>query len=144
MVREVKSIYSLYSDKMLYSASWGQAKDASEESKNMFKFVKKDLLERLFENKEERKEVKFKSISSYGYDSCAYGFYFRYKEIDFEVKIPNIRNANKDNLYEMDFGKYQLFYEKSSKVWDHIKSSYNLDDIANAIQNFVGWTDGEF
>lgn len=144
MVKEVKSIVQPYSDKMLHSASWGQTKDSSDENRKMFKFVTKDLLERLFDDKEERKNVKFIGISSYGYDSCAYGFYFKYKGINFEVKIPNIRNANKDNLYEIDFGKYQLFYEKKSGIWDHIKSSYDLDDIGKAIKDFVNWKDGEF
>lgn len=141
MVKKVRQITLPYSDKMMYGASCGQksATNADPKNINMYNFVTGDIIERLFK-KEERKEVEFKSISGYGYDSHAYGFYFKYKNILFELKIPNVQHANKDNLYDMDYGKYQLFYEKSHRFYDFIENSYDLDDIAKAIQDFVNET----
>ena len=139
LVKAVRSIYPLYSDNMLHDACWGQTKsdDVPKEKQQVFKFVKNDFLERLFEDKEERKHVKFQRMSTYGYDRCAYGFYFKYHGISFEVKIPNIKNINADNLIDTAYGKYQLKYEERSSVWKRITSSYELDDIAKAIQKFV-------
>lgn len=139
LVRSIRSICPIYSDAMLYNAFYGQTKtdDIPDDKQKRFKFVKNDFLERLFEDKEERKQVKFQKITSYGYDRCAYGFYFKYKGISLEVKIPNIKNINADNLLDTAYGAYQLKYEERSSVWKQITSSYNLDDIAQAIQEFV-------
>lgn len=146
MVKTVRNIVPDYSDKMLYAAYWGQYNENNEDdekNRNMLKFLKTDMFERLFE-KTERKRAKFDNIIRYGHDDYAYGFYFTYKDIKFEVRIPNVRNANEDNVYQMDYGKYSLYHGEKKSCWTYIKGSYNLNDIAQAIQDFATWSDGEF
>lgn len=134
MVHRVRSLFSLYSENMLHEA-WSQQNKPKSERK-MFDFVKGDLFERLFD-KEERKEAKFKSISTLGYDSCVYNFYFTYKGINFDLVIPNVKVAKKENIWDMSHGMYRLTYEKNSGFWYTITESYNLDDFALEIQKFV-------
>lgn len=141
MICRIKSIIIPYSEKMLHSA-WCQQNKPKEE-RSMFDFVKDDLLERLFDESE-IKEVKFENIIPFGYEHFVYQFVFTYKGTKFEVSIPNVKVANKDNIFHMWYGMYILRYEKGKNVWDHIKESYNLEDFKKAIQDFVSWTDGEF
>lgn len=135
MIRRVKQIIIPYSDKMLHAA-WCQQNKPTKEERTMFEFVKDDLLERIFD-KNERKEVKFTNIVSLGYDHCVYHFQFKYKGRTFELSIPNVSAADIKNVWNMWYGMYVLRYEKKKSVWDHITESYHLDDIANAIQDFV-------
>lgn len=135
MVHRVKQIIIPYSNKML-SAAYHQQNKSTKKEREMFEFVKDDLLERLFE-KDERKEVKFVGIIPLGYDCCVYNFQFKYKGTVFELVIPNVSAADKENIWNMWYGMYVLRYEKKRSIWDHITESYYLDDIANAIQDFV-------
>ena len=130
LVRSVQSIFADYSNNMLSSALTGQKEDADEKNKNMFKFVTEDLKERL------GIKTKFK-IVPYGYDNHAYGFYFTYKDVNFELKIPSVKKANVTNISDMNYGSYCLNYEKHPHIWSMITCSYDLDDIANAIHDFV-------
>lgn len=137
MIREIREIIIPYSRKMLDEA-WGQQHKPTKAERKMFEFVKGDLLERLFE-KEELKEVKFKNITPLLSDGehCVYNFMFEYKGTTFEVSIPNVRVASKENVFHMRYGMYMLMYEEESSIWDFIAESYDLDDIAKAIHEFV-------
>lgn len=129
----VKAIVLPYSGKMLSAACSQQSKTKKSE-KEMYNFITTDLTERLFEKGE---KVKFSNVTSYGYDDHAYGFCFTYENVCFELKIPNVKNANKENLSDMRYGRYVLFYKADSHLWSHITSSYDLDIIAKAIQIFM-------
>lgn len=135
MVHKVKQIITPYSDRMLHAAFCEQNKPTKKE-RTMFEFVKNDLLERLFD-KDERKEVEFANIISLGYDNCVYHFQFKYKGTTFELSVPNVKVADAKNVWHMWYGMYVLRYEEKRSVWDHIKESYELDDIAKAIKEFV-------
>lgn len=135
MVREIKSIVIPYSSKMLHIA-WCQQHKPTKAERAMFEFVKDDLLERIFE-KDEIKKVKFEDIIPLNYEHCVYSFRFKYKGITFEVSIPNVSVASKDNVSSMKYGMYALCYEKKPSYWDSIIESYNMDDIAKVIHDFV-------
>lgn len=137
MVREIQGIVIPYSGKMLDEA-WSQQHKPTKAERKMFEFVKGDLLERLFK-KEELKEVKFKNITPLLSDGnhCVYHFQFEYKGITFEVSIPNVKVASTENIDHMRYGMYMLMYEEESSIWDFIAESYDLDDIAKAIHEFV-------
>ena len=135
MVHTIRRIITPYSDKMLHSA-WCQQNKPKEE-RAMFEFVKNDLLERLFD-KDEIKEVEFiKIIPLMSSGNCVYSFQFKYEGITFEVAVPNVQIANDSNVYSMDYGMYVLRYEEKRSIWNHITESYDLDDIAKAIKEFI-------
>lgn len=135
MIHRVKQIVIPYSEKMLHAAYCEQNKSTKEE-RTMFDFVKDDLLERIF-NKNERKEVEFTGIIPLNYDHCVYNFQFKYKGITFELVIPNVKVADTSNIWHMWYGMYVLRNEEKRCVWGHISESYDLDDIAKAIKEFV-------
>lgn len=141
LVRHVRAIELPYSEKMMREA-WNQCNKPKSERK-MYEFITSDLKERLFE-KSEWKDVKFGNILPLNFEHCVYSFHFEYKGKMFELVIPNVKVASKDNISSMWYGMYVLRYEKNKCIWDHITESYDLDDIAKAIQDFVSWTDGEF
>lgn len=136
LVKEVKRVSLPYSSKMLQNAYIQQGT----EDISMYTFVTEDLKERLF-NKEERKLVNFKNILRHGYDFRAYDFYFEYKGFSFVLKIPNVKNANENNLWEIQYGEYQLYHEIELNYLRRITHSYDLDCIADYINSYVnsGW-----
>lgn len=136
MAHRVQQIATPYSDKML-CAAWHEQNKPTKKERTMFEFVKNDLFGRLFDEKE-RKEVKFISIVPVICSgNCAYNFQFKYKEIIFEIAIPNTCIADTSNILNMWYGMYILRYEKKKHIWDHITESYYLDDIAKAIKEFT-------
>ena len=141
LVREVRNVFIPYSDKMMYEASC-QQNNTKKSEKKMFLFFEEDLIDRLFyKYKREDVDIKLDHISRYGYGDYAYGFHFKYNdgshEINFEFRIPNVKKANVDNIYYMNYGKYYLLYEKNSGYWNSIKKSYDIDEIAAALDNFL-------
>lgn len=135
MIRRIHKIIIPYSSKMLHEA-WLQQNEATKKERKMYEFIKEDLLERLFEE-DERKLVKFKNIMVLGYDACSYDFRFEYKGILFELAIPNVSVATKENVYSMWCGQYVLSYKKAKSMWSSITTSYYLEDIAKAIKEFA-------
>ena len=132
LVANVKAVVLPYTDKMLQEASNQQSKKKKSE-REMYEFVTTDLMKRLFGES----EVKVNKIICRGYDINSYGFYFDYKGTSFELRVPNTKNARKDNLQEMWYGEYQLYYAVHSGYWKCVGHSYKLEDIAKAIQDFV-------
>lgn len=139
LVREVKNICMPYSEKMMNGA-WEQHKLTNKSEKKMFLFMEEDLIERLFDESE-RKYVSLEKIMKCGQDDHAYIFKFKYenetKHINFELDIPNVKKARKENLDYMNYGKYRFLYEKKFCYWSIIKESYDLDEIADAIREFL-------
>lgn len=134
LAKQIRKIELPYSDKMLHNAFFQQSKE-NKSDRSMYEFIKEDLFKRLFSNV--RKGVKLEKIMQCGYDSYAYSFIFKYEDIIFELSIPNTSAATTKNLRYMWYGKYRLNYEKKPNVWDYIADSYNLDDIAKAIEEFI-------
>lgn len=139
LTRSIKNIFIPYSEKMMDEASNQQNKTKKSEKK-MFLFLEEDLIERLFDETE-RKHVSLTKIMRCGYDEHAYSFNFKYdngtKVINFELKIPNVKKATKENICYMNYGKYCFLYEKKPSCFSHIKDSYDLDEIAAAIREFL-------
>ena len=133
LVANVKAVVIPYTDKMLQEASRQQGNKKKSE-REMYEFVTQDLMNNLFGESE---EVKVDKIICRGYDRNSYGFYFDYKGISFELRVPNVANAYKDNLREMWYGEYQLYYAVHSSYWKCVGHSYKLEEIAKAIQDFV-------
>ena len=138
MCRAIRGIVLPYSKKMLEAAHSQQNKPAGENE--MYKFVGKDLKERVFEDV---KKAKLDHISSLNYDSCVYYFYFKYHGFMFGVAIPNVAVANKDNFNNMNYGQYRVMYEKNPGHWNTIKTSYDLDNLKDAVTKFVNSEKGE-
>ena len=134
LVGKIREIAIPYSDKMM-NAAWNQQNKDSKEERSMYEFIKEDLIERLFDESE-RDKVKLKNIIPLNHDHCVYNFWLEYNGTTFEIRIPNVRHANNDNIDSMHYGKYGLLYKKYEYYWDSITYSYKLDDIAAAIKKF--------
>lgn len=138
LVRNVKNLFIPYSENMMDEAS-KQQNNTKKSEKKMFLFLEEDLIERLFDEPE-RQYVSLTKIMRCGYEDYAYCFNFKYnngKVINFELKIPNVKKARKENIDYMSYGKYRFIYEKKPGYWSTIKESYDLDEIAKAIKEFL-------
>ena len=139
LISNVKNLFIPYSEKMMDAATI-QQKLTNKSEKKMFLFMEEDLIERLFDEKE-REYVSLEKIMRCGYEDYAYCFEFKYdnrtKSINFELKIPNVKKARKENIGYMNYGKYRFLYEKKEGYWNTIKESYDLDEIAAAIKVFL-------
>ena len=138
LIREVRNVFIPYSDKMMHEASC-QQNNTNKSEKKMFLFMEEDLIERIFDETE-REYVSLEKIMRCGYEDYAYCFEFKYnngKVINFELKIPNVKKARKENIGYMEYGKYRFLYEKKEGYWNTIKESYDLDEIADAIRDFL-------
>lgn len=138
LVCSVKNICIPYSEKMMDEAV-KQQNNTKKYEKKMFLFMEEDLIERIFDEAE-REYVSLEKIMRCGYEDYAYCFEFKYnneKSINFELKIPNVKKARKENIGYMEYGKYRFLYEKKEGYWNTIKESYDLDEIAAAIKVFL-------
>ena len=133
LVREVRSLILPYNSNMLDEA-WIQQNKKKKAERPMFEFVKNDIFERL----NLVKKAKFDKIVLLGvYKTYGYSFYFTYEKIHFELRIPNVSVANVDNIEHMHYGQYSLHYEDKPSLWRYIDYSYNLDNIAKALDDFI-------
>lgn len=135
LVKKVRSIVLLYSSKMLDEVH-RQSGNKKKSERPMYEFMKKDLITRLF-SEDRQKDVNLESVTGLLYDFCVYFFTFTYKDLKIQLTIPNVKVANKDNLRHMWYGEYQLSYERKSGIWHHITTSYKLEDIAKALEEFL-------
>lgn len=132
LVTEIRKLIVPYTGSMLREA-WLKQNEKKKADRPMFEFMKNDLIERLFEGK----KVKLDRIIMSGQGGDAYCFYFTCEKVCFEVKIPNLYTINSYNLENMSYGQYGLYFEEHPSVWVHIKYSYHLEDIAEAIDEFL-------
>lgn len=123
---KVRNVVIPYNEKMLNEA-W------SNKDGEMRKFINKDLKERLFVGG----KAKLLSIAPLNYDRCVYYFYYEYKGYKFCLAIPNTKVANEKNLDNLSYGKYSMTYEAKPGFYKSIAKSYDLDDIAKAIEEFL-------
>lgn len=135
MVSNVKGLFMIWNEKMLKEAKLQQYQKHKKD-RPMYEFIKEGILCNLFEE-DERKNVKLKSITALGFDECVYFFRIIYKGVEFELDIPNIKRASKENLVRMHYGQYALSYAKSDSHFVQIATSYDLNDIKEAIKKFI-------
>ena len=133
LVREVKNLYIPYSDKMLHAA-WTEQKKETKAERSTYEFIKKDIITRFFNG---NKNAKLTEIVVEGYDSRKYNFHFTYHKIKFDIGIPNVKVVGKDNLSSVNYGKYSVHYESHPSCWNYIIYSYEDEEIAKAIAEFV-------
>lgn len=134
IVRRIRKIVTVFSDKMLHNASLQQNKEKAED-KQMYKFVKEEMKERFFPN---IKNVKLNSIITCGYDAYGYSFRFTVKGIELDIFYPNVSNVNEDNFVSAHYGKYHVSYNKSGCLWSTICDSYKEEECAAKIEEFLG------
>lgn len=135
LVRQVRSIVLPYMDDMMKEAA-NQQNLKKKSERTTYEWMKKRLIEELFDENR-RKDVKLESIVTCGYEGYGYNFNFSYKRTKIALFIPVPRKATKTNLWYMYYGKYELSYEHKSSVWHSITSSYKLEDIAKALEEFI-------
>ena len=134
LVRDVKGLFIPYSSKMLHEAFYQQHKEEKAD-REMYEFLKKDLIENLF-NKEDK--AKLKQIVGRGYEGYSYGFEFQVGKHVLEVRIPDISKVTKKNVFDTNCGQYELSRKiGDSCCWKRMTSSYDLDEIARTIRNYL-------
>lgn len=133
IVRCVRSIITPLSEQMLKTAA-NQQNNKKKSERPMYEFVKNEMVDRFFKG---NKDAKLTKIISYGYDTRAFTFYFKFKGITFDIRYPVTKNASKDNIDSIRYGQYMLSYEESHSCYRIITSSYEEEEIANAIEEFV-------
>lgn len=135
LIKRVRSIFIPYSSKML-SETHQQSGNKKKSERPMYEFMKKELITKLF-SEDKQKDVKLEGVTGLLYDFCVYYFTFTYKGLKIKLTIPNVKVASKENLHYMWYGQYQLHYERRPSVWHCITSSYKLEDIAKALEEFI-------
>ena len=92
-------------------------------------FVKEDFL-----SNDDRFELI--SMISGGYEGYYWDLYFKLDEQEFYISIPVMNNINVDNFKCAHNGMF-CFYIKDNEYSSHCeKSSYRIEDIANAIKEY--------
>lgn len=133
MVRYVRELPIPYNGEML-EAAWKQQNGKKKADRPMYEFIKKDLITILFSGR----KVKLDSIVTSGmYVPWAYNFFFICEGVEFAVKIPNVNEINRNNIKRTSYGSYTLAYTSTPSIYSYITKSYNLKDIAAAIDEFL-------
>ena len=131
----VQSIYMPISSGILEKA-WHQQSEKKKSDRREYEFVKDEMIRSFF--KANKKEVSLDKIVCCGYDTYAYNLYFKYHKVHFEIVYPCPNNITENwHLDHTDYGKYILRYEAKNGVWSWITSSYEAEDIAKAIEEFI-------
>lgn len=133
LVKEVKRIVLPYSEKMLFK-SWEEQKKKTKAERSTYEFIKQDMIERFFHGD---KNAKLEEVISVGYESRQYNFYFTYHGIHLEIAVPNLKVVDKENVIDVHYGQYAVYYKSKPSHWDLIICSYDEEEIARAIEEFV-------
>ena len=137
----VQSIWLPLTSGILEKAKCQQS-EKKKSDRREYEFVKDEMIRYFFHGN--KKEVSLNKITSCGYDDYAYNLYFKYHKTIFEITHPCPNNITKEEyLIYTDYGKYILRYEDKSGVWGLITSSYEVKDIAKAIEEFVAKEKGD-
>lgn len=135
MVRSVKSIMTPFSMlKDVLPAAMKQQHENLKKNRGAYELVKTKVIELFFHGD---KDVKLTNITSEGWESYAYRFYVDYKDATFILKIPDVRVATPKLLEHMNYGMYSVSYQKSPSWSERLAVSYNAEDIAKAIDEFL-------
>lgn len=134
IIELVQSIMMPLSEKMLHKA-WSQQNEKRKKDRDMYEFVKDTIINEFFNG---NKKATLKEIVMCGYDEYAYNFKIEFCGVVFTIAYPCTTNITKeDHLFATSNGEYILRYESSSSCWNWITSSYDVSDIAKAIEEFV-------
>lgn len=134
LVRTVREIVNPFCLAGLTEAL-AQQHEKKRNDRPIYEYMKRKIPEKFFH---ESKDIKLISISQEGREGYKYNFHFTYKGINLMLGIPDVKKANENNLYYMDYGKYTLHHEKKpgSNVWEFIASSYSEKEIEKAFDQF--------
>lgn len=107
-------------------------KEKKEKVKNSYDFVEEIYVASVFTDR----KAKLKDIIPFGRSSYAYALYFECDGEDFEIKVPCWSSANKENLYDLNYGKQSLLYKESEHTWTYLEESYDIDDLKKKVDEF--------
>lgn len=130
LVREVRKIPTLFTDATM-SKAHKEFHDKECDEKTHLNFVTEIINDVVFNNEGEL----YDSLASYS--NTYYGFHFKYKGRNFEVKIPNVRVADSKNLWEMHYGKYSIYHEYRQYCWEKVCENYNLEALKEQIDSYL-------
>lgn len=107
-------------------------KEKKEKVKNSYDFVEEIYVANVFTDR----KAKLKDIIPFGRSSYAYALYFECDGQDFEIKVPCWSSANKENLYDLNYGKQSLLYKESEHAWSYLEESYDINDLKKKVDEF--------
>lgn len=107
-------------------------KEKKENIKDSYDFVEEIYAINVFVDR----KAKLKDIIPYGMRSYAYALYFECEGTEFEIKVPRWSSANKENLYDLNYGKQSLLYKESERTWSYLEESYDIDDLKKKVDKF--------
>ena len=82
------------------------------------------------------RDFKLKNIICCGYDNYAWAIQFEgYGQI-FQIVIPMRKNLSVDNIESAYNGMFAFSIEKSNGIWNLLKTSYKIKDIAEFISEY--------
>lgn len=131
MLKCVREIVTPLSERMLDKAALEQhAKD--DEERAMFEFVEEDITDRFFNGNKGVRLIQILHIGSYDYD-----LRFVCENIKFSIIYPNTKGISKATMESAYLGKYGIFYEERPTVWKCICFSYDENECAAKIAEFI-------
>lgn len=116
----------------LYNQNKKLVKDEPK-AKQLFKWVTEAIKEKILFND---KQFKLIDITTYGYDSYAYSFQYKYKNHKFDIKIPMFNAVDRKNYKEMLLG-YQIYYYTSDNCSKLIANNLDYHQLANDFKQYI-------
>lgn len=133
-VREVKSNITRYDlVKDTFHKAYCQVNEKLKKNRKEFEIIKDFIFEDFLSN---NRSFKLKEIICCGYDNYAWNVKFEGYGQTFSITIPVKSNITVKNIESAYDGMFAFYTEESSGIWNLMKKSYRIKDIADAIGKY--------